>query len=87
MLQLLCVKLKICKNWQQSTGDKYRRNTNKLGTKNMEKALTRMTLKIRKKNLQDCYYKFGKKKNTNNLATKNTEKSLTRLALQIWKKH
>jgi hypothetical protein len=34
MLQVLSVKLKICKKWQQLIGDKYRRSTNKHDTTN-----------------------------------------------------
>ena len=34
MLQVLSVKLKIWKNWQQPIGDKYGRNTNKHDTTN-----------------------------------------------------
>jgi hypothetical protein len=49
MLQVLSVKLKIRKNWQQPTGDKYGRNTNKHDTTNTEETLTNMTLQIRKK--------------------------------------
>ena len=72
MLQVLSVKLKIWKNWQQTIGDKYGRNTNKLDTTNTEETLTSMTLQIG--NNTNRYDTTNMKKNTNKLDTTNTEK-------------